>query len=307
LVSGFLQQHIQFSQNMKFRWGVRANVDVNTNKIYWQPRGGIEFNPVSGLEIHYLSGVYYQFLSGIKRIDSEGHYNPVWYLPDENGVGVVHAIHNILGARYEQNGWMINVEGYLKNADGKISLFAEPVSDGKSQTIVYSPKKGNTRSKGIDIFMQKKQGIFNHMIGYSLAKTEEQIEGVLNDDWFPENNDRLHRLKVTEMISWKNWYLTGSWNYGSGLPVVNLTENNDLRNVERSDVFSQLDFSLAKKIIIPHILFNAGVSFLNVLNRSNIVEVDYLRFTSNTGTISVRSDISALSFTPVFFFDVKFH
>jgi len=307
LFSGFFQQNIQLDQEVKFRWGMRANMDVNTQKWYWQPRGGIEISPVSGMEFHFLSGVYYQFLSGIKRIDSEGHFNTVWYLPDKNGVGVVHAVHYILGGRYEKNGWMINAEGYMKNSDGKISLFAESVSNGTTQTIEYSQKKGNERSKGVDLFIQKKQGIFNHMIGYSLAKTEEQIQGVLNGNWFPGYNDRLQRLKVTEMINRKNWYVTGSWHFGSGLPVVNLTENNNLRDVERSNVFSKLDFSLAKKIFTPHVLFNAGVSLLNVLNRKNIVEVDYLRFTSNSGTISVRSDISALSFTPVFFVDMKFH
>ena len=307
LLNGFIQQHIQLEEDLKFRWGIRANMDVNTQKMYWQPRGGIEFNPADGLEIHFLSGVYYQFLSGIKRIDSQGHFNPVWYLPDKNGLGVVHAIHYILGGRYEKNGWMISAEGYMKNADGKISLFAEPVTQGNTQSIVYSPKKGKEYSKGIDLFIQKRQGIFNHMIGYSLAKTEEQINGVLNGEWFPGYNDRLHRLKVIEMVSWKRWYLTGSWNFGTGLPVVNLTENNDLTNIERSDAFAQLDFSLAKKIVMPHILINAGVSFLNVLNRKNIVEVDYLRFASDNGTISVRSDISALSFTPVFFLDLKIH
>lgn len=307
LLSGFFQQHIQIEDELKFRWGLRANMDMNSQKMYWQPRGGIEFNPAEGLEIHFLSGVYYQFLSGIKRIDSQGHFNPVWYLPDRNGLGVVHAIHYIFGARFEKNGWMINAEGYMKNTDGKISLFAKLVSQANNQTIVYSPKKGKENMKGLDLFIQKKQGMFNHMIGYSLAKTREQINGVLNGKWFPGYFDRLHRLKVTEMVSWKRWYLTGSWNFGTGLPVVNLTENNDLSNVQRSGAFAQLDFALAKKIVLPHVLFNAGVSLLNVLNRKNIVEVDYLRFASDAGTISVRSDISALSFTPVFFVDIKFH
>lgn len=308
LLNGFFQQHIQLDKEIKFRWGIRANMDINAKKWYWQPRGGIEFTPEEGVEIHFLSGVYNQFLSGIKRIDNEGHYNPVWYLPDKNGVGVVRAVHYIFGGRYERSGWLINAESYMKNTDGRISLFAEPVSmDGTNQTIEYFPRKGNERSKGVDLFVQKKQGIFNHMVGFSLAKTEEQIDGVLNGNWFPGYNDRLHRLKVIEMITWKNWQLTGSWHFGSGLPVINLTENNTLRDMERSDVFSQLDFSLAKKIATSHVLVNAGVSLLNVLNRKNVVEVDYLRFTSDNGSISVRSDISSLSFTPVFFVDVKFH
>ena len=307
LLSSFFQQQIQIEEELKFRWGIRANWNLNTQKIYWQPRGGIVFNPADGYEMHFSGGIYYQFLSGIKRIDSQGHFSPVWYLPEKNGQGVVHANHYILGGRYERNGWMISAEGYMKNTDGKISLFAEAISHENNQSIVYSPKEGKEQSKGIDLFIQKRHGMFNHMIGYSLAKTREQIDGVLNREWFPGYNDRLHRLKATEMITWKHWYLTGSWNLGTGLPVVNLTENNDLSNVERSNAFAQLDFSLAKRIVMPHVLINAGVSLLNILNRKNIVEVDYLRFASNTETISVRSDISALSFTPVFFLDIKIH
>jgi ferric enterobactin receptor len=52
--------------------------------------------------------------------------------------------------------------------------------------------------------------------------------------------------------------------------------------------------------------FSAGASLLNVFNRSNIVEVNYLRFSSDSGSMTVRSDISALGTTPVFFVNVKF-
>jgi hypothetical protein len=45
---------------------------------------------------------------------------------------------------------------------------------------------------------------------------------------------------------------------------------------------------------------------LNVLNRENVVEVNYLRFSSELGSLTVRSDISALGFTPVFFMNVRF-
>jgi hypothetical protein len=107
------------------------------------------------------------------------------------------------------------------------------------------------------------------------------------------------------MVSWKNWSLTGSWNFATGLPVINLTDDNTLQNIERTDNFYQLDFSLVKKIYTTHFVAIAGISFLNVFDRKNIVEVDYLRFSSDTGSLTVRSDISALGFTPVFFINLK--
>lgn len=305
LLNAFLQQHVQLTEEFKLRWGIRTNIDLISRKTYWQPRGGVEYTPVPELKFHFLSGIYNQFLSSVKRIDSEGHFNPVWYLPDENGEGVVRAVHYVLGTKYEKNGWMVNAESYWKDANGKMNLFAEAVTTGAENIIVYSPKKSREQSKGIDLFVQKKHKWVNHMVGFSASKTEEKIEGILNDNWFPAYNDRLFRLKLTEMVTWKNWSLTGSWNFGSGLPVVNLTENNSLQNIERTDYFSQLDFAVAKKFYTTHFSANAGVSLLNVFNRKNIVEVDYLRFTSNMGSLSVRSDISALAFTPVFFINFK--
>ena len=307
LINGFIQQNIQLEEHFKIRWGIRANANLNFDKFYFQPRGGIEYSPVPDLEFHYLSGIYHQFLSGVKRIDSEGHYNPVWYLPNESGVGVVRSVHHVLGTRVEKNGWLINAEAYYKNSKGKINLFAEPVTSGMNQFIAYIPKEGQEKTKGIDIFIQKKHGSVNHMIAYSLSKKEEQIENIFNNQWFPGYNDRLHRLKINEMIQWNNWNFTGSFMYNSGLPIINLTENNALVENKRSDTFVQLDFSVAKRIYTSHMLFNIGISFLNVLNRNNVVEVDYLRFASDAGAISVRSDISALSFTPVMFANIKIH
>ncbi len=305
LLSSFVQQYIQVNDQLRVRWGLRTNFDLETRKWYWQPRGGIEFNTGNGFTIHYSGGVYHQFLTSSKRIDSEGHFNYVWYLPNNKGVGVVKAINHIVGIKVENDGWLVNAEAYMKNVQGKLNLFAEPVTSDGETSIAYFPKESRERNKGVDIFIQKRQGMFNHMIGYSLSKSEEKMEGVLNEQWYPSYNDRLHQLKINEMVSWKNWTLTGSWHFGTGLPVINLTENNTLENMERTDSFYQLDFSLVKKIYTPHFSASAGVSLLNVLDRRNIVEVDYLRFTSDTGSLTIRADASALGFTPVFFVNFK--
>ncbi len=306
MANGFVQQNIAVHPAFNFRWGVRADVDLVSGKIYWQPRGGIEIKPFEGFGIHFSGGVYNQFLSGVKRIDSEGHFNQVWYLADKNGVGAVKSVHSVLGAKFEKNGWFVDVEGYRKNAENKMSFFAETVQTGSEQVVAYFLRQSNERSKGIDFFLQKKHYIFNHMVGYSVAKTEEQIEKVLNNSWFPGYNDRTHRLKLTEMVNWKNWSLTGSWQYATGLPVIHVTELNAYEHPERSDYYSQLDFALVKTYHKKFFAAEAGVSLLNVLNRRNIVEVDYLRFSSDQESLTIRSDISSLAFTPVFFVNFKF-
>ena len=290
MLNTFIQQYIQVTDQLRFRWGLRSNLDLESKKIYWQPRVGIEFNTGDGFS---------------KRIDSEGHFNFVWYLPNNKGEGVVKAVNHITGIKVEKNGWLVNVEAYLKDVNGKLNLFAEPVLTGGEVSIGYFPRESWEKNKGVDVFIQKKLGMLNSMIAYSLSKSEERMEGVLNKRWYPAYNDRLHQLKINELFSWRNWTLTGSWNFATGLPVINLTDNNTLENMERSNNFYQLDFSLVKKIYTPHFSASAGISLLNILDRKNIVEVDYLRFTSDTGSLTVRSDISALGFTPVFFVDFK--
>jgi ferric enterobactin receptor len=306
LFNAFVQQHIQLNNQLNLRWGIRTNVDVNAGNTYWEPRGGVEFHPTKEISINFSSGIYHQFLSSIKRIDSEGHYNHVWYLPNNEEVGIVKASHNILGLKIKDNGWFVNAEGYIKNSSGRMILFADLLEIDGNKTVAYAPRAGKERNRGVDLFIQKKQGIYNHMLGYSLSRTDEQIDGIADGTWIPGNNDRLHMVKFTEMVSYKNWTLTGSWHIASGLPIYNLTDDNSILSETRTDFFSQIDFALAKKIQVSSFSINGGLSLLNVTNRKNIVEVDYLRFTSETESLTVRSDISALAFTPVFFVNIKY-
>lgn len=306
-VSTFLQQHVKPAKLFGFRWGLRANIDLYTGRFYWQPRGSLELFPMKHWCVYFSSGIYHQFLSNIKRIDSEGNYSNVWFLPYNDGKGVVKAEHYILGTNFDKNGWFINIEGFHKNATGKNTLFAEFSEEESENTIKYSPKTSSQQTRGVDFFIQKKHGIFNHMLAYSLSKSEEKIEGIHSNNWFPAYNDRLHRLKITEIVSWENWNFTGSWNFSTGLPIVNIMQVNGTENFERSPFFSQLDFSLNRKFRTKHVISTAGLSMLNVLNRNNIIEVDYLRFSSESGSLTVRSDVSILSFTPVFFINFKFH
>ena len=160
---------------------------------------------------------------------------------------------------------------------------------------------------GVDFFLQKKQRYFNHMISYSWSKIRERIIDRYNSEWFPGFSERPHQLKIVEMINWKKWVLTTSWNVASGLPVVDITSAGQMADDRRTELFSQLDVAVVKHLNLPHADINAGVSLLNILNRKNVVEVSYLQFSSTQETLTVRSDVSALGFAPVFFINLKIY
>jgi ferric enterobactin receptor len=306
LVNAFVQQHLELPWNFRVRMGLRVNLNPESNAAYYQPRGGLEYAPGKHFRLYALSGVYYQFLSGIRRFDSDGHFSRLWYLPGKDGAGVVSGQHYILGFKLEKNGWFADVEAYRKTAEGKVNLFADYNQSGSNRTVYYTPRESREETRGLDMFIQKRHLIFNHMAGYSISSSKERMDGFFGDEWFPAYNDRTHRLKLTEMIKYKGWTLTGDWQFASGLPVLKFVPDQPLEDFDRSGFFSQLNAALVKTISGDFYTFSGGASLLNIFDRQNIVEVNYLRFSSDTGSMTVRSDISALGFTPVFFINVEF-
>jgi hypothetical protein len=145
------------------------------------------------------------------------------------------------------------------------------------------------------------------MAGFSLSASEEIFEDFLGGNWFPGYNDRLHRIKLSEMVSLKGWHLTFSWHYASGLPLLQLTDEEQAADFGRSEFLSRFDMAIVRDFRTRHFIVNAGASLMNIFDRENIIEVDYLRFASNSGSMTVRSDISALGFTPVFFLNLKIY
>jgi hypothetical protein len=67
-----------------------------------------------------------------------------------------------------------------------------------------------------------------------------------------------------------------------------------------------LDASLSKTFLFNHVGLTGGVSLLNILNRLNIVQVDYLQLASTANIYNITSNVSSISFTPVFFLKCRF-
>jgi outer membrane receptor for ferrienterochelin and colicin len=305
LLNFFAQQQMQFSDRFTMRWGLRTNTDLTTRKTYFQPRFGLEYRFLGDLRAYYLAGLYNQFLSKVKRIDGQGNLYHVWYLPGKNGEGVVTADHNVLGLKYSKNGWLANAELFMRNTRNKNNHLAVPTPTGIDYVYYYFNRKSQEKIRGFDLFFEKKHKNFHHILSYSYARSYEKMEKLYEEQWFPSNNHRTRDLKFTEIITWRNWSFTGAWHISSGLPVLNYADPTNI-NMDKTGYFSQLDFGLVKKFATRHFYTVVGVSVLNVFDRRNIIEVDFLRFSAKTGSLSLRSDISSLGFTPLFYASFKF-
>lgn len=304
ILHGYWQEKIQLTNQIQLRAGIRGNHENNTGKLYLQPRAGIYLDLQPGIQLFYSGGAYNQFLSRIRKIDSSGNSDLVWYLPDSTGLGTLKAIQHVAGVSFEKNGLSINLEAYSKTTTGKVNLYAE-MSGKKEKTMEYVPRQGRSESIGLDALLHYKQGLLTHMLAASVSKTTEQFNGFNNSESYPSFDDQRLRLRWTEMFRHRGWVLATNLTFRSGSPYLVQSSESGNTEFSRLPYFAQTDFSVIKRFTGKYISVSTGLSLLNLFNRQNVVEVDYFNISDATGTYSLRTDVTAMKFTPVFFINIK--
>ncbi|MFD1551607.1 hypothetical protein DNU06_03115 [Putridiphycobacter roseus] len=80
---------------------------------------------------------------------------------------------------------------------------------------------GIGRAYGLELLLKKKTGKFTGWVSYTLSKTENQIEGINNGDWFSAKQDRTHDISVVLMYNLnERLNFSGSWVYYTGNAVT---------------------------------------------------------------------------------------
>ena len=68
---------------------------------------------------------------------------------------------------------------------------------------------------------QKKFGNLTGWIGYTLAKSEKNIQ-IFSPDPFPSNFDVRHEFKVVGIYKWRQWDFSSSFLYATGKPYTSI-------------------------------------------------------------------------------------
>jgi hypothetical protein len=106
----------------------------------------------------------------------------------------------------------IGIEAYYKfmqnQVDYKDAADINTALDVESELLF-----GKGRAYGIEFLAKKKTGKLTGWVSYTLAKTERNIEGINNGNWYNARQDRTHDLSVVAL-----YQLTPRWNV-SGLFV----------------------------------------------------------------------------------------
>ncbi len=162
--------------------------------------------------------------------------------------------------------------GYFKNlSDNNIELSAEIYYKKFNHLIDYidgadlilnefvegQTTEGEGRAYGLETQLKKNTGKFSGWISYTLARTERQIDGINNDEWYPSRYDQTHNVSVVGFYELtKRMTLSANFAYITGTPttfatsrytqqgiVIPNVDNNGRNNVRIPD-YHRLDISL---------------------------------------------------------------
>lgn len=121
---------------------------------------------------------------------------------------------NISGDKFEVSSevyykWMQNEVDYKDGAD----VYS-------SDAIETQLLTGKGRAYGIELLLKKKAGKFTGWIGYTLSRSERQINGINQDKWYAMRQDKTHDISVVGIYELgKKWTFSGTFIYSTGNAV----------------------------------------------------------------------------------------
>ncbi|WP_036602472.1 TonB-dependent receptor [Olivibacter sitiensis] len=119
---------------------------------------------------------------------------------------------NLAGNRYE-----LNVETYYKTMQNQIDYRDGADVYNGNNAIETELLYGKGRAYGIEWLLRKKSGRLSGWISYTLSKTERQIDGINNGEWYNARQDRTHDIAIVAMYQLnKKWTLSANWVYYTG-------------------------------------------------------------------------------------------
>ncbi len=287
LAAVFAENETRWGNNLSVTTGYRATYFAPTQTIYHDPRLSAWYTPARGLMVKAAFGRYHQFVNNQRNPNQLQLSEDFWTLsgPDRQVVGATHAT---LGVAYEKQGWLVDVEGYLKHFTGVTSyLPIDLPSSFPVPTYWRTLNGGQSLARGVDVLIQKKAGTWSGWVSYSLAKVDLSFDSLLSGLWFPATYDIRHELKTTQMLTLGKWDFSALWFIGSGgrytapSGYVAARSQDSIEtyqliygapNAERLPVRHRLDITASYRFTPKSENWSgkAGVSLYNVYNRSNI-------------------------------------
>jgi len=151
------------------------------------------------------------------------------------------------------NAFELNTEAYYKTMSNQID-YRDGADINTAPDIESELLFGKGRAYGLEILLKKKKGRLTGWLGYTLSKTERQINGINNNQWYNAKQDRTHDISIVGVYTVsERWTLSGTFIYNTGnavtFPTGKYVLNDQViyqygaRNADRMPATHRLDIS----------------------------------------------------------------
>ena len=262
------------------------NEKIGDPFIYLEPRFGMKFTLSKNSS---LKASYNRMIQNLHLISNTYSPSPldIW-LPTSTYIKPLIVDQVAMGyfRNFHKNVYEASLEVYYKNMQNVLD-YREGAELFLNDAIETELLHGKGNSKGLELLLKKSQGKLTGWIGYTLAKTTREIDGINNGDPYPSSYDRTHDLSVVSSYQLnKMWNFAANFVFATGnptsYPVAKYNvQNNQIyeyssRNSNRIPEYHRLDFSVTydfKKNDKRRFKQSLNFSVYNVYGRRNAYSI----------------------------------
>ncbi len=291
--------------------GVRVNYYPELQSVRIEPRIIFYKKLFDNLKLQMSGEIKNQVINEIDEtvFSNFSLENKLWRLANNKTFPIINSVQVSGGLIYQNKGWSIDVDGYIKRINGITAL-----SLGFLNTIDSGFYTGNQDILGLDFYLKKNFKNINTWLSYTFNDIKNKYDGLNDERYFTSNINIKHFFTASVLYKYKKFETALAWHWNSGKPYTKaIRENLTIVgftgiNTETLPSYNRVDFSSTYRFNIlkrAKIKGEVGVSIRNIFNRKNLLSKEY------TGNNSINDAITevdkfSLGFTPNFMMRVKF-
>ncbi|MEZ4953178.1 MAG: TonB-dependent receptor plug domain-containing protein [Saprospiraceae bacterium] len=279
----------QLNKQFRYTIGLRLNLFPSRNLYFTEPRASFVWRPL-GNEFSLKGSMArnWQFVFQIVDFTDLGAGEPLWALAKDS-IPAQELWQWTFGAGYETKSMLIDAELYYKDSRNLTSRnllvdrgFERPLSfDGSS--VAY----------GFDFLFRKRIPPYSIWLAYSFGQVEQKFPELNSGITYPARHDIRHQVNFVNMLDLGKFDLSANLHFRTGtpysiptvvqVPCPDCTVDNythelsfDKLNTERLPSTLRVDVSATYSFGKKNRKWKMGLSFFNLLNRTNIIDKDFV-------------------------------
>ncbi len=311
----FLQNEAEYFNNLKTNIGGRIFYFGERNQISFEPRVSLSYQMYNDFYFKAAASVANQYLHLIYRNDI-ALPTDLWY-PATANIEPSQSTQYVLGFdKYiDQDSYQASIESYYRNMKNLYEFKNSPKINPLNDSIEDQFIKGEGEAFGVEMFFQKRKGVLQGWIGYTLSWTKRKFNELNLGKVFYPKYDRRHDFSAAATYNLTNEITfgatftyatgmrynspTGQFGFGSigvsGSPQL-LLDYIGL-NTTKFPAYHKLDLSFNYKIKLAKVDINIFANLYNVYNRKNVY-AQYVVFPSDKSEPPMLKRISLFPFIP---------